>query len=85
MIEISKEESVLIVAGYEDNVLTQDIIDFLKSEYNLKKVYLCGANAIKLYCKLEIEKVCIAPGKEIEELSPKNNDLLFYQLHPLSE
>lgn len=85
LIKISKEESVLIVAGYEDNVLTQDIIDFLKSEYNLKKVYLCGANAIKLYCKLEIEKVCIAPGKEIEELSPKNNDLLFYQLHPLSD
>ena len=66
-IEIKNDtKSYLLVAGCTEVLLTQDILDYLMKHYSLKKMLLCGENAVRLYKNLKIKKIAILPGKEAE-------------------
>ena len=59
-------KSYILVAGCTEALLTQDILDYLMKHYSLKKMLLCGKNAVELYRDLKIKKIAILPGKEAE-------------------
>ena len=70
----NKKKSYMLVAGCTQVLLTQEVIDYLVENYNLKKIILCGENAVRLYKNLNIGKISILPGKHAEKYHKSDKD-----------
>ncbi len=80
----NKKESCMIVAGHDEMLLTQDMIDYLLKSYNFKQIILCGKHAVELYNDLNVDKILILPGTEADLFS-KTESQTVLQLKPYSK
>lgn len=84
-VEIEYEKrSCMVVAGHDEILLTQDIIDYLLKSQNFKNIILCGKHAVELYNDLNVEKILILPGAEADLFEKQDNQTVF-QLQPYSK